>query len=116
MKPLLTGSALALALPASASAQDLSVAPLPTTRAETITREAPPPASTNDHPTPRLELSYERLSAGNVDGTAMPLEALHLDMYALSWRWLRAGVEAEAGRGHAEMSGASASVKTAWSA
>jgi hypothetical protein len=41
----------------------------------------------------------------------VPLEALHLDMYLLSWRWLRAGVEAEAGRGQATWYGGTASLK-----
>ena len=62
-------------------------------------------------PTPRLKLSYQRFSAGNVDGSAMPLEALHLDMYALSWEFLRGGVDVEGGRGHAHLGDATASVK-----
>jgi hypothetical protein len=77
----------------------------------TIVREAPAPAPVVARPTPRLKLSYERLSAGNIDGSAVPLEALHLDLYPLSWRFLRGGVEAEAGRGHARLADASASVK-----
>jgi hypothetical protein len=76
-----------------------------------VTRQAPPPGPSFDHVTPALELSYERFSAGNVNGGAMPLEALHLDMYPISWRWFRLGVDAEAGRGHADLDGATASVK-----
>jgi hypothetical protein len=84
----------------------------PSARPEAVAeRKAPARAPSEDHPTPRLKLSYERFSAGNVDGTAVPLEALHLDTYFLSWRWLRAGVEAEAGRGHATLYGGAASLK-----
>jgi hypothetical protein len=75
----------------------------------TIVTTAPAPFFA--HPTPRLKLSYERLSAGNIDGSAVPLEALHLDVYALSWTFVRGGVEAEAGRGNAKLADASASVK-----
>jgi hypothetical protein len=76
-----------------------------------IVTAGPAPAVPEEHPTPRLKLSYERYSAGNIDGSAMPLEALHLDMYALSWRWLRGGLDLEGGRGHAKLGDATASVK-----
>jgi hypothetical protein len=72
---------------------------------------APAPEPAGDHATPRLKVSYERFAAGNVDGSALPIEALHVDMYALSWRWLRGGVEAEAGRGNATLNLGAASVK-----
>jgi hypothetical protein len=113
MKPLVTVCALgvALALCRTVHAQEqVDVEPL-ASPVETIERPAPPARPAEDRPTPRLALSYERLSAGNVDGSAMALQALHLDMYALSWRWLRAGVEADAGRGHTVLSGAAASIK-----
>jgi hypothetical protein len=110
MKPLVTVCALGVALALSRTVHAQDVAPL-ASPVETLEGPAPPSRPTDDHPTPRLALSYERLSAGNVDGSAMALEALHVDMYALSWRWLRGGVEAEAGRGHTLLGGASASVK-----
>ena len=70
------------------------------------------PAITNDdHSTPKLKLSYERFAVGSPSGGTVPLEALHLDMYTLSWRWLRAGVEAEAGRGQAKFMDAATSLK-----
>jgi hypothetical protein len=76
------------------------------------TRRAPPRAAPAvEHPTPRLKLTYVRFSVGDTEGRAVPLEALHLDMYALSWRWLRAGLEAEAGRGHATFMNASTSLR-----
>ena len=53
---------------------------------------------------PSLKLSYQRLSIGNVDGSAVPLQALHLDLYSLSRPWVRGGFEAEAGRGTAAFS------------
>jgi hypothetical protein len=73
-----------------------------------VTRPAPAPEG--DHVIPRLKLSYVLFSAGNVDGSALPIQALHLDSYALSWRWFRGGFEAEAGRGDAKFSFGSASV------
>jgi hypothetical protein len=84
-----------------------------TARAQPTLVSAPPLPSPapSAHPTPRLTLSYERFSAGNIDGSAMPLEALHLDMYALSWQYLRGGVDLEGGRGHATLGDATASVK-----
>lgn len=111
MKSLLTVSALLAVWSVTRTSHAQIVEPLPPAPEAVAERAAPPPSHAAEHPTPRLKLSYERFSAGNVDGTGMPLEALHLDMYALSWRWLRAGVDAEAGRGHAKLSGASASVK-----
>jgi hypothetical protein len=77
----------------------------------TLAARATPAAPAEGHVTPRLALSVERFSVGNVDGSAVPLEALHLDVYALSWRWLRGGVEAEYGGGRATMDGAAASLR-----
>jgi hypothetical protein len=111
MKSLLAVSVLlaASSLTRTSRAAELEA---PAARPEAVTeRQAPTPARPEDHPTPRLKLSYERFSAGNVDGSAVPLEALHLDTYFLSWRWLRAGFEAEAGRGHANLYGGAASLK-----
>jgi hypothetical protein len=113
MKSLLTLSALVVvsALTPSAFAER-EVEPLGPSADGFEARRAPlPPAPVEAHPTPRLELSYQRFSAGNVDGSAVPLEALHLDLYFLSWRWLRAGLEAEAGRGHATLYGGAAALK-----
>jgi hypothetical protein len=115
MKSWLTVAALvalgANAGTARAQNDDEVVTPLPTQPSGNLARVAPPPEPVFDHPTPRLALSYERFSAGNVDGSSVPLEALHLDSYFLSWRWLRAGLEAEAGRGHATLYGGAASLK-----
>ncbi|HVZ74510.1 MAG TPA: hypothetical protein VHJ20_19145 [Polyangia bacterium] len=111
--------ALALAAPAARAADVLGPdtvatspqAPLNETPT-TVTRAAPEPApSTPLRPRPVLKLSYERLSMGNTDGSAVPLEALHLDLYAISRPWFRIGVETEAGRGSATMYGAAASLK-----
>jgi hypothetical protein len=90
------------------SAPGSNVTPIDDTFAS---RRAPPPAPKPQHVTPRLKLSYVRFSVGDGEGGAVPLEALHLDMYTLSWRWLRAGVEAEAGRGNAKVMGAATSLK-----
>jgi hypothetical protein len=61
-------------------------------------------------PTPRVKLSYLRHGIGDNAGGTIPLQALHLDLYPLSWRWLRAGVEIEAGRGRGTLMGAGSSV------
>jgi len=111
MKSLLAVSALLAVWSITRTSHAQIVEPLLPAPEAVAERSAPLPGRAAEHPTPRLKLSYERLSAGNVDGTGMPLEALHLDMYAWSWQWLRLGVDAEAGRGHATLSGASASVK-----
>jgi hypothetical protein len=65
---------------------------------------------TGEHPTPRVKLSYLRHGIGDGSGGTVPLQALHLDLYPLSWRWLRAGVEVEAGRGRGTLMGAGSSV------
>ena len=91
-------------------------------RAQALPPPAPPtavasgnaPASTvatADHPTPRLTLSYQRFSIDDGAGAAMPLEALHLDVHALSFTWVRAGFELEAGRGQGNPAGLAASAK-----
>ena len=65
------------------------------TVSETVTPTAPNAAL----PKPRLKLSYTHFSIGNPDGSAIPLNAIHLDAYPISQRWVRAGLEVEAGRG-----------------
>ena len=110
MRSLLTITAFLAVVSVTGITRAEPVEPLAAGASPIVVREAPTPVAV-DHPTPRLKLSYERYSAGNIDGSAMPLEALQLDMYALSWQWLRGGFDLEAGRGHATLSGASASVK-----
>jgi hypothetical protein len=111
MKLLLNGFALVAISAITLTARAEDVEPLSPGADGFEARRAPPPAPREDHPTPRLLLSYQRFSAGNLDGGDVPLEALHLDAYFLSWRWLRAGIEAEAGRGHATLYGGAASLK-----
>jgi hypothetical protein len=72
------------------------------------TRPAQPPD--DEPPPPRLKLSYMGYGMGDGDGGTIPLQALHLDMYPLSWRYVRFGVEAEAGRGRGKVVGQSGSV------
>jgi hypothetical protein len=96
-----------VALAAPARAQELEpLTAVPATPPTVTATATPEPAPTDDHATPRVQLTLERFSLGNVDGSSVPLEALHLDLYPLSWRWLRAGLEVEAGRGHAAYDGA----------
>ena len=110
MRSLLTITAFLAVWSVTGIARAQPVEPLATGPSPIVVRQAPAPVAA-DHPTPRLKLAYERYSAGNIDGSAMPLEAVQLDMYALSWLWLRGGFDLEAGRGHATLSGATASVK-----
>lgn len=80
----------------AAWAQNGQVAEAPGgTIAETVTPVAPNAAL----PMPRLKLSYTRFAIGNLDGSSIPLDGLHLDVYPLSRRWVRAGLELEGGRG-----------------
>jgi hypothetical protein len=74
--------------------------------AETVTPVAP----NATRPTPRLKLSFVRFAIGNLDGTGIPVDALHLDVYPLSRRWVRAGLELETGRGDAIYMGDRASL------
>ncbi|HEY4395646.1 MAG TPA: hypothetical protein VGP64_16360 [Polyangia bacterium] len=71
------------------------------TVAETVT----PLAANAAVPTPRLKLSFTRFNIGNPDGSAIPLDGLHLDAYPISAHWVRAGLELEAGRGSATYMG-----------
>jgi hypothetical protein len=98
------GGALGLvALGSSVRAADTEVVPFgePPAVEETSSPIAPEALP----PSPRFKLSFERFSIGNVDGTAVPLDAIHLDVYPLSGRWLRAGFEIEGGRGSASLFG-----------
>lgn len=91
-----------VAVAPAAWADDGTPGPQPeVTVAETVT----PPAANAAVPKPRLKLSYTRFDIGNPDGSAIPLDALHLDAYPLSARWFRAGLELEAGRGDATYMG-----------
>jgi hypothetical protein len=55
------------------------------------------------HPTPRLKLSYREFAISNLDLSRVPLSGVQLDVYPLSMRWVRAGLEAEAGTGRASL-------------
>jgi hypothetical protein len=79
----------------SARAADLEGEP-------TITQTVTPVAPEGNHPViPRLKLSYVRFSIGNVDGSAVPLNAGHLDFYPITFPWVRGGFEVEIGSGDA---------------
>jgi hypothetical protein len=111
MKSLLTLSAL-FAVPAitgTAHAEE----PLSSRPEGFESRRAPAPEPREEHAVPRLQLSYERFSIGNLDGSAVPLESLHLDLYFLSRRWVRAGFELDGGRGSATLYGGTADLKHA---
>lgn len=75
-----------------------------------VTETTEKPAPVEDLPNPRLTLSYVHFSIGNVDTTSVPLDGAHLDVYPLSQRWLRAGIELESGRGSASLLGKEAAL------
>ena len=84
--------------------EPLDLRALPEGPTGAVTVQATPFAGA--HPVPRVKLSYLRSGIGDGSGGTIPLQALHLDLYPLSWRWLRAGVEVEAGRGRGTILGA----------
>lgn len=96
------GLLMMLALAPAARADDGRAAAGPvSTVSETVTAAVTRAAV----PAPRLKLSFTRFSIGNPDGSAIPLNALHLDGYPISQRWVRVGLELEAGRGDATYMG-----------
>jgi len=110
LAPILTTIVTATLAPSLATAAE-EAPPGELERAGTVQERAAPTPSVFDHPTPRIKLSYQRFSAGNVDGTSVPLEALHLDMYPLSFGVVRVGWEVEGGRGDARYAGVTAATK-----
>jgi hypothetical protein len=85
----------------------LSLAPA-AARAEVAGGVAATPAPR--HANPRLKLSYRRFSIASLDGSPLWLDGAQLDMYALSRRWVRIGLELEGGAGHADLAGNGVSV------
>src|SRR5262245_19781064 len=59
----------------------------------------------DDHANPRLTLSYRRFSIAHLDGSGLWLEGAQLDLYPLSRRWIRAGIELEGGAGSTAITG-----------
>lgn len=88
--------ARAAPLPEPARVQPLGMAGAPEGPVVSLTARSP--ASGRDGAAAGANLSYLRHSLG--DGNGFPMEALRLELYPLSWRRLRAGLELEAGRGH----------------
>src|SRR5439155_11100630 len=67
-------------------------------------------ASSNDHANPRLKLSYRSFGIGNLDGSYVPLKGAQLDLYPVSRRYFRLGIELEGGAGDASLDGHAASL------
>jgi len=88
-------SAILLASPSLWAASDPAAPPV-------SNLEAAPPAP---HANPRLKGSYRLFSISNLDGTPLWLNGAQLDVYLLSRRWVRLGLELEGGAGHATLSG-----------
>jgi hypothetical protein len=62
-------------------------------------------AAEPEHPAPAVKLSYRRLSMPNLDGSDLPFNSGQIDMYAISRRWVRIGIEAEVGTGKGTLDG-----------
>jgi hypothetical protein len=91
--------------------EPLSLRAVPEGPTGTITVNPPSGDLPGERPTPRVKLSYMRHGIGDGSGGSIPMQALHLDLYPLSWRWLRAGVEIEAGRGSGTIMGTGTSAR-----
>ena len=55
------------------------------------------------HPNPRLKLSYRQFAISNLDLSRVALSGVQLDVYPLSRRWARIGIELEGGTGSASL-------------
>jgi hypothetical protein len=62
------------------------------------------------HDNPRLKLSFRQLSIANLDGSKVPLAGAELDVYPLSRRWVRLGIELEGGAGDVSLASYGASL------
>lgn len=62
------------------------------TQNATIQKEAP-----SGHPNPRVKASYRLFSIANLDKTQIWLHGAQLDIYPLSRRWVRLGIELSGG-------------------
>ena len=65
-----------------------------------VAREGPGPSA--PHANPRFKLAYRRFAISGPDGNPITLDGGQLDVYPLSRRWLRLGIEAEGGRGSSD--------------
>jgi hypothetical protein len=93
---------LLLVVPALAAAEDLALPdygpPVLEPAPEDSVREAP--TRRRSHANPRLKLSYRRFAVAGLDTGRVPLDGGQLDVYLLSRRWVRLGLEIEGGSGH----------------
>jgi hypothetical protein len=62
-------------------------------------------ASSPPHVAPRAKASYRLFSIGGLDGNRLWMNGAQLDVYAMSRRWVRLGVELEGGGGGTELGG-----------
>lgn len=73
--------------------------------AATLEQQAP-----SRHANPRLKASFRGFSIANLDTTPVWLEGAQLDLYPLSRRFVRLGIELEGGAGNATLDGHTASL------
>lgn len=97
------GALACLSIAARAASAAPADEPVATPTTVSATASAGPPVVT--HANPRLKLSYRQFSVSNLDGTGVPLKGIELDVYPLSTRWIRMGLDLEAGRGQATVLG-----------
>lgn len=107
MKSLLTASTFVSLL---SLAPGLRAEPVDLLRSAPV---VPLPRALDEHPVPRVKLSLVKFNAGHPSGGTIALESLHLDLYAISRKWVRLGVDVEGGLGHTKLAGASTSLKYA---
>ncbi|HEY3358136.1 MAG TPA: hypothetical protein VGQ83_33120 [Polyangia bacterium] len=91
-----------LVMPAAAVAEE----PVPVLRDEPLPQDGAAPAAA--HANPRLQVSYRRFAVGGIGGADVPLAGGQLDVYPVSGRWVRFGLEAEGGAGDASVLGGNA--------
>src|SRR5207247_2391468 len=58
-----------------------------------------------EHASASVKLSYRRFEVRNLDGSDLPFHAGQLDLYAVSRRWIRIGIEAELGTASGKVDG-----------
>jgi hypothetical protein len=93
-----------VALTGSVAAAD---PPDPSAPNDTLSETA---ASDEDHADPRVKLSYRRFAIAGLDGSPLILDGAQLDLYGISERWMRLGIEFEGGVGHPSIEQVPASV------
>jgi hypothetical protein len=100
-----------LLAPALVAATELPVAPPPPAEPPPAdTPSEPPGQAARPHPNPRAQVAYRNFAIAGLAGTPVGLNGAQLDVYPLSQRWIRVGLEAEVGAGDTTVSGVNAAL------